>query len=190
MNIIVRTYGGKTVVRPDTTLEKQDRDLYVPEPVGAMYFSPVMFARVSGSSKDISRKFVKRYYDAVSFGILLYPRNLMDGSPEGFAAASCMDHTSFLPFPMFAAATLDGANEFELDKAGAAREHLFRFRPDGPELVENAICEATRYVFLRTGDLVAVELAPVSPLMDKEDGPVGIIGEWCGKGIMDFKIIM
>ena len=186
MNIVVRTYSGNTVTRPDTTLEKQDRDLYVPESVSSLLYTPVMFARISGSSKHIAPKFVTRYYDAVGFGMLLYPGDLLACGAEGFAAACCMDHTSFLPFPLFPPSTLNPGNTFSISKGD---EVLFSFSPEGPGTVEEAVCKAVEYVFLRTGDLVAAELAPLQPLALREEGDAGISGLWCGRKVMDFNII-
>ena len=101
MNIIVKTSSGHITVRPDTTWEKDNEDFYPPEFVDELTYSPVLFARILKPGRSVGRKFASRYYDSIGFGVLLYPENMLDGTPEGYAQAICLDHTSFLPSPMF-----------------------------------------------------------------------------------------
>jgi len=96
---IVKTYSGRVIVRPDTSWEKDNEDFYPQDFVDRISFTPVVFARICKPGKSIGIKFAERYYDGINCGILLYPEDLIDGSAEGFACASCIDHTSFLPFP-------------------------------------------------------------------------------------------
>ena len=73
MNIIVKPYGSNLCYcRPDTTWERENKDFYSPECVNEIYWTPVVFARVSKAGKCVGRKFVERYYDGVGCGILLY----------------------------------------------------------------------------------------------------------------------
>ena len=95
MNIIVRPYESDLCYcRPDTTWEKESRDLYIPEGVDKVLWAPVVFAKVCKAGKCVSGKFVSRYYDAVGFGALIYCN---DGN---IAFSSCMDHTSILPISL------------------------------------------------------------------------------------------
>ena len=73
MNIIVKPYGSNLCYcRPDTTWERENKDFYSPECVNDIYWTPVVFARVSKAGKCVGRKFVERYYDGVGCGMLLY----------------------------------------------------------------------------------------------------------------------
>ena len=73
MNIIVKPYGSNLCYcRPDTTWERENKDFYSPECVNEIYWSPVVFARVSKAGKCVGKKFVERYYDGVGCGMLLY----------------------------------------------------------------------------------------------------------------------
>ena len=73
MNIIVKPYGSDLCYcRPDTTWERENKDFYSPECVNEIYWTPVVFARVSKAGKCVGRKFVERYYDGVGCGMLLY----------------------------------------------------------------------------------------------------------------------
>ena len=101
MNIIVKTFGGNVIVRPDTTWEKDNEDIYPQDFIETLSFTPVLFARISKPGKSVGLRFASRYYDSANYGLLLYPENLLCGGEEDFACASCIDHTSFLPAPLY-----------------------------------------------------------------------------------------
>lgn len=187
MNILVRTAGGRTVVRPDTTWERDNEDLFLPEFVDKVTYAPVFFARVSKPGRSVSSRFADRYYDAIGFGVLLYPEDLLDGSEEGFACASCLDHTSFLPYPLFNKITLGReGNVFELFKGG---DSVFSFNGATATMVENAIEEVTKYCYIRVGDLIAIEIQERRPLCSRIDGKASVIGKWCDNQVLDFDVI-
>ena len=196
MNIVTKTYSGHILVRPDTTWEKDSEDFYPPESVDTLSYSPVLFARISKPGRSVAARFASRYYDGIGFGVLLYPDEMMDGTPEGFAQASCLDHTSFLPFPVFKALTLEGKdNRFVLSKDG---KEIFSCGTKGRNeessflnMIERAVEEASRMVYLRTGDLISIELAARSILVSRQDAPgkTGIEASWCGETTLDFKIV-
>ena len=166
MNIVVRTYGGHTVVRPDTTWERDGDDLYVPEFIGSLSYAPVFTAHICKAGKSVSPRFADRYIDAIGFGVLLYPDELLDGSEEGFASASCLDHTSVLPSAMSARTALGNAQEpFILYKDG---KEIFRSGKTDTGMIESAISEASSFVSLRIGDMIAIELAEPAALADRE----------------------
>ncbi|MGN0201433.1 MAG: hypothetical protein ACI399_00825 [Candidatus Cryptobacteroides sp.] len=189
MNIIVRTAGGHTTVRPDTTWEKDNEDFYPPEFVNAITASPVLFARISKPGRSVGAKFASRYYDAVNFGILLYPEDPDGLEGESYAQACCLDHTSFLPTPLFLPLTLgEEDNEFELRNNGLPF-YSCTGKDATVQAIEEAIEEATKMVYIRTGDIIAVELAPRKPLVRREEGGTRVSGSWCGNPTIDFRII-
>lgn len=188
MNILVKTASGRVIVRPDTTWEKDNEDAFLPEFVDRVTYAPVMFARISKPGRSVSARFADRYYDGISFGVLLYPENLVDGSEEGFACASCLDHTSFLPFPVYNKVTLGReGNVFELRRNG---EEVFSFNAATATMVEEAIEQVTRYCYIRVGDLLAIELQERRELCLREDGQAQMDGSWCGNDLLDFKVIL
>lgn len=203
MNIIVKTSSGHVIVRPDTTWEKDNEDFYPPEFVEELTFSPVFFARILKPGRSVGRKFARRYYDAVGFGALLYPENLVGDSQEGFAHASCLDHTSFLPAPLFPTSAVPQTGESESQPAERLKENLFRIFKDGGEIfssaaaslnmIEDALAEATRFCYIRTGDIVAVELDARRPLVsrpaDGTSATVRITGSFGQDTPLDFRII-
>lgn len=183
MNIVTLTSSGKVVVRPDTTWEKDGEDFYVPDFVSRLSWTPVVFARMTRPGRSIGERFAGRYFESIGHGVLLYPEDLIDGSPEGFACASCLDHTSFLP----------GTTRPKQDSAGFTvrrdGEEIFRHEGTGPGKIEASISEVSRYCYLRTGDLVAVELQARSPLCRREDGRCTVMciegGECAGDAKFD-----
>ena len=187
MNIIVKTAKGHIIVRPDTTWEKDNADFFPPDFVDRLTFTPAVFARILKPGRSIGRRFASRYYDAVNFGVLLYPENLMDNSHESFATASCLDHTSFLPAPMYNPVTLGvEGNSFILKRND---EVIFEYDAATRGMIEEAITEATKMVYIRTGDLIAIELDSRRALCDRDGGKTRVTGSWCDNPILDFNIV-
>lgn len=190
MNIVVRTASGKYIVRPDTTWEKDNEDLYLPEFVNRLSYTPVLFARISKPGRSVGRNFASRYYDGVNYGVLLYPQDMLDGSEEGLACASCLDHTSFLPFPVYNNVTLGQNNVCELFCTKEGKEEtIFTHDAATAEMIEQAIAEATRFIYIRTGDVIAIELQERKELCTREDGKVSIRGTYCENFLLDYNIV-
>lgn len=192
MNIAVKTYGtGRIYCRPDTTWERDNKDLFVPDTIKGYMFTPVLFARISKAGKCIGKKFSSRYYDSIGYGLLLYTANFMDNSPLAYATASCMDHTSILPFPMFNRVTLEnGDNIFNIFKDGNI---IYSTTEGTTELIEQSICDISTVVSVRIGDMIAIELDCPELLAERiADGkqiPTVISGTFCDNSLFDFKIV-
>jgi len=188
MNILVCTAGGHVIVRPDTTWEKDNEDVFLPEFVDSVSWSPVLFARVSKPGRSVAKKFASRYHDGIGYGVLLYPDDLLDGSEEGYASASCLDHTSFLPAPLYNKLTLGNEdNEFVLRRDG---EEIYRYSAGTAGMVDEAIEAVTRSCYIRVGDLVAIELQPRRPLLSRAEKECRVEASYCDNFLMDFKVIL
>ncbi len=168
MNILVSLAGGSDAsrfqycFRPDTTIEKEDFNYYIPDGITNMSYSPIFFVRISRAGKAIGSRFADRYYDAGGYGALLYGEDLIsEGSEAGFAMASSLDRTSILPFPLYGKNVLDNKdNLFALMVNG---EEGFRWM-SGTEAVPETLHRISTCTSLRTGDIVAIELAARKPL--------------------------
>ena len=184
MNIIVKPYGSDLCYcRPDTTWERENRDLYSPDCVNEWDWAPVLYARISKAGKCISPKFVGRYFDSVNFGAMLYI------SGVGTAFASCTDHTSVLPAPLYDPVVLEGeGNTFVVTRNG---KQIFNTTAGQQirNLIEEAICKASQLTSLRTGDMVAVELTAPERLADREDRTIDFKGTFCGNEIFGYRIL-
>ena len=173
-------------MRPDTTWEKDNEDFYPPEFVDELTYSPVLSARILKPGRSVGRKFASRYYDSVGFGVLLYPENMLDGTPEGYAQAICLDHTSFLPTPMFQPQRLEEDGRLSLFRNEV---ELFTFDRPSLNMIEDALVEATKLLYIRTGDLIAVELSDRKPLTNRTDSVTHITGTFGQDKVLDFQII-
>ncbi len=189
MNIIVKTSSGHITVRPDTTWEKDNEDFYPPEFVDGLTYSPVLFARVLKPGRSVGRKFASRYYDSVGYGVLLYPENILGDSSESYAQAICLDHTSFLPSPMFPPQRLGSDPEFSLF---LNEEEIFTTAPSNTislNMIEDAIVEATKLLYIRTGDLIAIELSDRKSLTYRTESRAYVTGSFGQDKVLDFQII-
>lgn len=190
MNIVVKTAAGRCIVRPDTTWEKDNENFFPPEFVNSLSWSPVLFARICKPGRSVGEKFAGRYYDEINYGVLLYPDEMLDGSDEGYAQACCLDHTSFLPSPGFPKDILEKNEEFRLfvNKDGA-EELLFSHSGADDLMIRTAIAEMTRFVYIRTGDLLAIELQTRRPLCQRSDAEVCLSGTYGKAETTGFRII-
>ncbi len=191
MNIVVKHLDGTCTCRPDTTWERENKDIYAAPAVSAYKYTPVLFVRVSKAGKCVGYKFASRYYDGFNFGVLLYGGlpvgtavdvSVVDDSAEstfeaGTAKAdgrhwsSCLDHSSILPFPLYNPVVLENdEKEFTLRKNGTV---LFSTEEGSAEMIENAIAEASELVSLRIGDIIAIELQEPLPLVERPSGDTG-----------------
>ena len=188
MNIVVKPYGSAlSYCRPDTSWERENRDLYTPDRIERWDWAPIVFVRISKTGKCVGKKFASRYYDAFGFGALLYIGSVEGETPDQ-AASSCADHTSVLPFPLYNIAVLEGGeNVYCVSKNG---EEIYRTGCcDIQAAIEEAICKSSEFVSLRTGDLVAVELAPKNPLANRSEGESRFSGSFCENQTFEFKIL-
>lgn len=180
MNIIVSLFGSNGTdycFRPDTTLEKESFDYYIPDGVSELTYSPVLFVRLCRAGKAIGEKFAGRYYDSGGFGVLLYGESIIgSGAAAGLSMASSLDKTSLLPFPLIDKDVLEkSGNIFSLSVNGrSVNEHsvnellvngngTFACHPDFagiPEILHRISLRTS----LRTGDIVAVELGERLPI--------------------------
>lgn len=185
MNIIVKTSDGGLMVRPDTTWEKDNEDFFPPEFVERLTYTPVLFARISKPGRSVGIQFADRYFDSVGFGVLLYPENLITEKETGLCEATMIDHTSFLPCPTFDKAALGQEdNSFILRRNG---ETIYQYEGGNVYMIKEALSQATRYIFIRTGDLIAIELEGRKPVCGKEGASIS--ATWGGKSILDFNIV-
>ena len=193
MNIIVKPYGSDLChCRPDTTWERENKDFYSPECVNDIYWTPVVFARVSKAGKCVGRKFVERYYDGVGCGVLLYCGTSFDGSAGVRSLSEVVDRSSILPHPLFLPAVLEDEKEFTVSTKVAgtgSNAEASVILSGAKDLLEESICKASELTSLRIGDFVAVELATPAELAKRENGEVTIKGTFCENEIFGFKII-
>jgi len=181
MNIIVRTASGRIHVRPDNTLDRYSRDFYVPDGIGLVSLSPVIFARITRPGKCIGRKFTGRYYEDCGAGVLLYPEDLALEGPEGFAEAIRLDQSSSL-------SDASVGNLGGILQVTAGGVPIYEGTAEASVLLSDAVAEVSVLTLVRTGDLVAVELAPRITVWERGRGDVEIRAESEEKEFIHFAI--
>lgn len=189
MNFFILTSGGKVITRPDSTRNKDNGDYFIPTDVDYLGYSPVIFARMIKTGKMIGREFAERYYDAIAFGILLYPATTVrNGQPHYCKATSgCFDKTSLMPLPMYNPITLD--KEDNLFTVTAEKEALFSCDMKGKkDLVADAIVSCSLHSTIHKGDLVLAELSEVATLRTREEGDLHIIAAFCDNEAIDIEL--
>jgi hypothetical protein len=197
MNIIVKPYGSDLCYcRPDTTWERENKDFYFPECVNEIYWTPVVFARVSKAGKCVGRKFVERYYDGIGCGMLMYcsGQAMISNHQPIRQLSHIVDKTSILPHPLFLPVVLEDDKEFIISHS--RNDHESVILSDSPvilsgakDLLEESLCMASELTSLRIGDFVAVELRGLQKLASREDGKVKVKGEFCEKEVFSFNIV-
>lgn len=211
MNVSVLSSDGLISCRPDTTIEYEDRDFYVPDGAESLSFAPALFVRMGRAGKCISRKFAGRYFESVCPGVLIYVNAQIcpagaDSSDYGTAAgSSCFgadvtsalfDYSTMVPKTFYNKATLTSAgNDFEIKLDGKS---IYTFSPECGEtsaaggtigLLESAVEKVSSVMSQRIGDLVAVELCGPQMLANSGCGRARLVGSWCGNPLFDREIV-
>ncbi len=185
MNIIVRTYSGKICFRPDTSWKERDDAAYLPEFVNSVSASPALFVRICKAGRFVSSKFARRYYDSFAYGMFLYPDDLLNDGPEGFACASCLDHSTFVSYPLRDVGAL-AERGLRVCRDG---EEFFACPPPPESVIDSCLEFASSRCYLRTGDFLAIELGPIRPLCARDEAECQVCA-YCGDNlIFDFKTV-
>ena len=188
MNIVVQTNNDFTVVRPDTTWERYNREFYVPDFVRSLQWVPVAYAPMIRPGKFIQTGFAHRYIGPIAYGVLFYPIEA-DGClqmPESFAQACCLNHSSILPEPLPEGSWLAANDTFRLTINDA---EVFASELDPTPFLYSALAKASQRVLLRNGDILALELGSRQPLDAASDNH--FVGRYANASnpILDFQVI-
>jgi len=75
MNIIVVRPDGSSYTRPDTTLERDPKDFYLPDDLQKVTARTCTYIKIIKAGKAVPERFATRYFDAIGRGVLLYCDN-------------------------------------------------------------------------------------------------------------------
>ncbi|MGN0190607.1 MAG: hypothetical protein ACI39U_03035 [Candidatus Cryptobacteroides sp.] len=188
MNIVVRSREKYCICRPDTSWERENRDIYVQDAVSGYDYAPVLFVRICKAGKCVAEKFAPRYFDGFNFGVLLSGRlETGGGCADGSVMSDCLDHSSILPFPLFNPIVLENEDCRFVFRCNGKDTYIYGGA--ARKMVETAISEVSAVVSLRIGDIVAVELQSPAPLCQRGEETVSIRGEFLGNETFDTRII-
>ncbi len=140
MNIFTIPYKSSSFyVRPDTSINRENHEYFCPSDINELEVSEFIYARASKAGKCIASKFAHRYYNKVGKGVqLTVPQFIQKDSPESWLVAHSLDSSTFI------------GKEEELDCANLSQEHI--------DNINNAFETVSRYISVRTGDYIAIEI--------------------------------
>lgn len=173
MNILVSPLAGGTFsFRSDSTLIRAMTDFYIPDYVESISAVPAMFFRSERSGKAVREEFVPRYLGPFSCGILLKASISSDTVAEAdrIFVENALDYSTVIPYDLSPIENLLGA-------ISASRPFILKINGIEKSKVENCpemqeLCmrfaAISRYCSVRTGDMMAFELAPPVPISRNE----------------------
>lgn len=158
MNIAVLRPSGNYCFRPDTTLNREARDYYIPDGIEAVTLRPCIYSKIIKAGKCVSERFAERYVDNFGFGVLL------DAEDTDPMEAFCMDGSSYLSGDT---APVSGINDavFEVSVNG---KPWLRKEEFSAGMLFDALVTVSRMSSVRATDMIAVCL-PESVTLHKGD---------------------
>lgn len=129
MNILTIRPDGDYAARPDTTLEKEERDFYLHEDFSSVILHKGLAVRISRAGKAIPARFARRYYDCCGDARVIY-------CVSGNGLRCDVDHSTMLDEVTSPVSTLPE------DRLASIDETLSRI---------------TRWTSVRTGDILIFE---------------------------------
>lgn len=154
MNIIAVPYNRRSFyLRPDTTLNRDCLDFYLPENITSLSAVPFAYVKVCKAGKSLLRKFAYRYYGGLGYGLALEATPLIvPGEPASFVEANSLDYSTYL---LTEDSEGDGVTPPDFIKEG---ESLFTLTPPAREEIEQTIERVTSIISIRYGDLLLFDL--------------------------------
>lgn len=177
MNILIRSFDGKTRVRPDSTLNRFKEDLYLCDDVNLLLFTPVVFSHICRAGKAVPEKFAGRYYSNVGSGLLLMP----DGD-------EFYDFTSLLSMVPFTREEASKEKNNLIVHCSGKKICDICIR-NCIELLQKGIAECSAHTSLKTGDFLAVELSEPAVLRKREEGDAALEASLGDRMLFETKLI-
>lgn len=135
MNIFVVTPDGNYSARPDTTLERECKDFYLPDDCESVRAFKCRYIKVKKAGKAVAERFAERYIEGSGAGMILYgvfSEKDTDGNPR------------MTPY-------IDGSTIINPDLRQVGGEELSQFA--------KAISFVTAHTSIRIGDYICLEEA-------------------------------
>jgi 2-keto-4-pentenoate hydratase/2-oxohepta-3-ene-1,7-dioic acid hydratase in catechol pathway len=174
-------------LKPDTALLNNNQDFYLPDFSNDIHYETEVVVKINKAGKHIDEKFAHRYYDSVSLGIDFTARDLQSmlkakGLP--WERAKAFDGSavigSFLP----------------LADVGIISDLSFSMNLNGQQVqsantsemvfsVDKVIAFVSRFITLKTGDLIYTGTPQGVGKVNVGDNLVGFLGD---KELFNFKV--
>jgi len=170
MDIFTFPFGLREFyARPDTSIS-EDTNFYAPDGIGGFLIIPFIYLKISRAGKAIAKQFASRHYSNCGHGIHICGTDEYSALPnkeEDFsykkALYDSLDNSTFLSQTV-------KAEDFDFKKY-ATEFNIGNFN-DSVEIV-------SKYMSLRSGDIIALELAPIAKINVKthKNGEAAIYGD-------------
>ena len=174
-------------LKPDTALLNNNQDFYLPDFSNEIHYETEVVVKINKPGKHIDEKFAHRYYDSVSVGIDFTARDLQSilkakGLP--WERAKAFDGSavigSFLPLADAGIiSNLNFSMELNGQKVQAANTSEMVFS------VDNVIAFVSRFITLKTGDLIYTGTPQGVGKVSAGDHLIGYLGT---KELFNFKV--
>lgn len=153
MNIFTFPFGLREFyARPDTSISEES-NFYTPDGIAGLLAIPFIYLKIDRAGKAVASQFAQRHYSHCGYGIHICGRDessALSKATEKFsykqALYNSLDNSTFLSQAV-------KAEEFDFNKY-AAGLNTGNF--------DNSVETVSRYMSLRTGDIIALELSPLS----------------------------
>jgi 2-keto-4-pentenoate hydratase/2-oxohepta-3-ene-1,7-dioic acid hydratase in catechol pathway len=174
-------------LKPDTALLSNNQDFYLPEFSNDIHYEAEVVVKINKAGKHIDEKFAHRYYNSVSVGVDFTARDLQSmlkakGLP--WERAKAFDGSavigSFLPLADVGnIADLNFSMELNGQKVQSANTSEMVFS------VDKVIAFVSRFITLKTGDLIYTGTPQGVGKVNVGDNLVGFLGD---KELFNFKV--
>ena len=145
-------------LKPDTALLRNGHTFYIPDVCTRMSGALSIVVRINRLGRTITPRFAYRYYAETALGFCLYAADLLE--------QNCTDGFSFAP-----ACALDYSPPLSECFTPVSKSNLLEdifawedWRGHFTGSIEQTITHISRYIFLKMGDLIWMELHPPLPL--------------------------
>ncbi len=159
MKILGLTYHGgtrQTYLKPDAALLVNEKPFFLPAFSEQILFRPCWVVRVSRLGRNIEKRFASRYYDAWTVGMNMCAADcLQKAQSEGANWLEAIAFDNSLPLGEMQALEDMPAEVLWMRN----EEKAFRMPTESLQIaIDEAIECLSKYVTIRMGDLIAVEM--------------------------------
>ncbi|MCL2502274.1 MAG: fumarylacetoacetate hydrolase family protein [Bacteroidales bacterium] len=141
-------------LKPDTALLRNGRPFYVPDFCQSISGALALVVKINRLGRQIVPRFARRYYQETALGFCLYAADLLEQNRA--AGVSCAP-----------ACALDYSAPLSDVFCPAGDSDIFAWEQWAGNLnrsIDQSIADVSRYMFLKMGDLIWIELHPPLPL--------------------------
>ncbi len=159
MKIVGYTFYTQTQVdmflKPDSALLVNNKPFFLPDFAKRFEMHPCLVGRISRMGRNIEERFADRYYDATAIGLNIQAEGDMEASRFEQHICNVAFDNSFV------------VGTFAEQEKSKFLLRVDESREDSLELtymtLEHAIAQISKYITLRTGDMIAVPYVNAEP---------------------------